>query len=163
MAQMPVLFICWEGRQHNKSTLSFLSDVVYQKVFLPGYLTKKKLQFPPLITEKKVEIFHSLLQENTTEHNDAKSQSETAKVTASCGFLSAFKEGFIPLYHRGIPENKLSPLTGKTEESLLKLFQKILNNSGKAHKVCLCSKSKLIKGTSKILLSNAGPKFPSFN
>ena len=57
------------------------------------------MQFLSLITEKKVEIFHSLLRENTHEHNDAKSLSEIAKVIASSGFLSAFKEGFIPLYH----------------------------------------------------------------
>ena len=69
MAKMPVLFICLERRHHNKSTLSFLSDVVYQKVFLPIYWTKK--QQLPLITEKKIEIFHTLLQENTPEHNDA--------------------------------------------------------------------------------------------
>ena len=34
MAQMLVLFICWERRHHNKSTLSFQTDMVYQKVFL---------------------------------------------------------------------------------------------------------------------------------
>ena len=64
----------------------------YQKVFLPSYWTKK-LQFLSLITEKKVEIFHSLLRENTREHNDAKSLSEIAKVIASSGFVS-FQGGF---------------------------------------------------------------------
>ena len=94
------------------------------------------MQFLSLITEKKVEIFHS------------KSLSEIAKVIALSGFLSVFKEGFIPLYQRGTSENNLWLLTGKTAELLLNLFKKISNNSGKAHKVCLCSKSKLIKGIS---------------
>lgn len=85
-----------------------------------------------LITEKKAEIFHSLLRE----HNDARSLPETAKVIASCGFLSAFKEAFVPFNHRGIFDNNLWLLTGKTAEFLLKLFQKITSNSGKAHKVC---------------------------
>ena len=107
----------------------------YQRVFLPHYWSKK-LQFLSLITEKKVEIFHSLLREHTREHNDATSLSETAKVIASCGFLSAFKEAFVPFYHRGISDNNLWLLTGKTAEFLLKLFQKITSNSGKAHKVC---------------------------
>ena len=147
MAQMAVIFICWERRHYNKSTLSFLSDMDYQKVFLPSYWTKK-LQFLSLITEKKVEIFHSLLRENTREHSDAKSLSEIAKVIALSGFLSVFKKGFIPLYQRGTSENNLWLLTGKTAEFLLNLFKKISNNSGKAHKVCLCSKSKLIKGIS---------------
>ena len=119
----------------------------YQKVFLPSYWTKKLL-FLSLITEKKVEIFHSLLRENTREHNDAKSLFEIAKVIAWSGLLSVFKEGFIPLYQRGTSENNLWLLTGKTAEFLLNLFKKISNNSGKAHKVCLCSKFKLIKGIS---------------
>ena len=135
MAQVAVIFICWERRHYNKSTLSFQSDVDYQNVFLPSYWTKK-LQFLSLITEKKVETFHSLLQENTREHNDAKSLSEIAKVIALSGFLSAFQEAFVPLYHRGISDNHLWLLKGKTAEFLLKFFKKISSNSGKAHKVC---------------------------
>lgn len=135
MTQMAVLFICWERRHYNKSTLSFLSDIEYQKAFMPSYWSKK-LRFLSLITEKKVEIFHSLLRENSQEHNDAKSLSEIAKVIASCGFLSAFKESFVPLYHRGVSNNNLWLVTGKTSEFLLELFQKIASYSGQAHKVC---------------------------
>ncbi|KAK2548188.1 hypothetical protein P5673_031651, partial [Acropora cervicornis] len=85
-------------------------------IYLLEQLLDKKLQFLSLITEKKVEIFHSLLRENTREHDDAKSLSEIAKVIASSGFLSALKEG-------------------KTAGFLLDLFKKISSNSGKAHKV----------------------------
>ena len=41
MAQVAVIFICWERRHFNKSTLSFQSDMDYQNVFLPSYWTKK--------------------------------------------------------------------------------------------------------------------------
>ena len=133
--QMAVLFICWGRKHYNKSTLSFLSDMEYQKVFFPSYWSKK-LQFLGLFTEKKVEIFHSLLRENSSEHDDGKSLSEIAKVIASCGFLSAFKECFVPGYHRGVSENNLWLVAGKTAEFLLQLFFKIASNSGKAHKVC---------------------------
>lgn len=99
MVQVAVLFISRERRYYNKSTLSFLSDMDYERVFLPDYWSKK-LQFLSLITEKKVEIFHSLLREHTREHNDAaKCLSDTAKVIASRGFLSAVKEAF-PFYHK---------------------------------------------------------------
>ena len=37
MTQMAVLLICWIRRHYNKSTLSFLSDMEYPKVFLSGY------------------------------------------------------------------------------------------------------------------------------
>ena len=89
--------------------------------------------------EEKVEIFHSILRENTTEHDDGKSLSQIAKVIASSGFLSTFKECFVPLYHRGVADNNLWLVTGKTAEFLLGLFQKIASNSGKAAKVCLGS------------------------
>jgi len=69
MTQMAVLFICWE-RRHNKSNSSFLSDLEYQKAFLPS-CWPKKLNFLSLFTEKKGEMFHSLLQENSRKHNDA--------------------------------------------------------------------------------------------
>ena len=139
MTQMAVLFICWSRKHYNKSTLSFLSDMEYQKVFLPSYWSKK-LEYLSLITEKKVEIFHSILRENTSEHDVAKSLSQIAKVIASCGFLSTFKECFVPLYHRGVCDSNLWLVTGKTAEFLLGLFQKIASNSGKATKVCLVSK-----------------------
>lgn len=139
MTQMAVLFICWSRRHYNKSTLSFLSDMEYQKVFLPGYWTKK-LQYLSLITEKKVEIFHSILREHSTEHDDGNSLSQIAKVIASCGFLSTFKECFVPFYHRGVCDNNLWLVTGKTVEFLLGLFQRIASNSGKAKKVCFCCK-----------------------
>lgn len=135
MTQMAVLFICWGRKHYNKSTLSFLSDMEYHKSFLPSYWSRK-LEFLSLFTEKKVEIFHSLLRENSNEHDDGKSLSEVAKVIASCGFLSAFKECFVPVYHRGVCENNIWLITGKTAEFLLGLFQKIASNSGKAHKVC---------------------------
>lgn len=73
--------------------LSFLSDMEYHKSFLPSYWSRK-LEFLSLFTEKKVEIFHSLLRENSNQHDDGKSPSEVAKVIASCGILSAFKECF---------------------------------------------------------------------
>ncbi len=69
MTQMAVLFICWARRQYNKLTFSFLSDMEYQKVFLPGYWLKK-LEYICLITEKKVETFNSILREHTTKHDD---------------------------------------------------------------------------------------------
>ena len=64
MAQLAILFISWQRRHYNKSTLSFLSDLAYQKTFLPEYF-RVKLQWLSIITEKKVEVFHSLLRKDT--------------------------------------------------------------------------------------------------
>ena len=55
MAQLAILFISWQRRHYNKSTLSFLSDVAYQKTFLPGYF-RVKLQWLSVITEKTLKV-----------------------------------------------------------------------------------------------------------
>ena len=41
MAQLAILFISWQRRHYNKSTLSFLSDLAYHKTFLPEYFQLK--------------------------------------------------------------------------------------------------------------------------
>ena len=132
MAQMAVIFICWswEGRTLQQIDLVLSKWYGLSKSISAKLLDKKTAV--PLPDHWEVEIFHSLFRENTREHNDAKSLSEIAKVIASSGFLSVFKEGFIPLYQRGTSENNLWLLTGKTAEFLLNLFKKISNNSGKA-------------------------------
>ena len=83
-----------------------------------------------------MEIFHSILREHTPEHDDGMALSRIAKVIASCGYLSTFKGCFVPLYHRGVSDNNLWLVTGKTAEFLLGLFQRIARNSGQATKVC---------------------------
>ena len=49
------------------------------------------------------------------------SLSEIAKVLGSCGFLSAFKECFVPGFHRGLSENNLWLVAGKTAQLLFKI------------------------------------------
>ena len=66
---------------------------------------------------------------NTTEHDDGKSLSQIA----SCGFLSTFKECFVPVYHRGVCDSNLWLVTGKTAECLLGLFQKIASQLWKVY------------------------------
>ena len=51
MAQLAILFISWQRHHYNKSTLSFLSDLAYQKTFLPKYF-RVKLQWLSVIKEK---------------------------------------------------------------------------------------------------------------
>ena len=58
MAQIAIIFICWRRKQYDKSTLSFLSDCAYQRKHLPEYWSKKA-SILKIITEKKVEVWHS--------------------------------------------------------------------------------------------------------
>ena len=64
MIQLSIIFISWQCRRYNKSTLSLLSDMAYQKTFHPAYYQVKQ-KWLSIMTEKKVEIFHSLLRKDT--------------------------------------------------------------------------------------------------
>lgn len=60
MFRFLVLFTVWERRHYDKCTLSMLSDLIHQK-----------LRFLTLITEVKVEIWHSLLRSRVQPHHKA--------------------------------------------------------------------------------------------
>lgn len=134
MAQLAILFISWQRRHYNKSTLSFLSDLAYQKTFLPEYF-RVKLQWLSIFTEKKVEVFHSLLRKDTKSFDTGPEIQKTARTIGSSGFLTQFKEWFVPLYQRGSSETNYWAIAGKTAEYLLNLFTKIAANSDKSREV----------------------------
>lgn len=134
MDQLAILFISWQRRHHNKSTLSFLSDLAYQKTFLSEYF-RVKLQWLSVITEKKVEIFHSLLRKDTRSCNTGVEVQNTARTIGSSGFIANFKEWFIPMYHRGNSKTNYWGIAGKTAECLLKVFKEIAANADKSREV----------------------------
>ena len=136
MAQIAIIFIRWKRRRYDKSTLSFLSDCAYQCKHLPEYWSKKASVLK-LITEKKVEVWHSVLRRNTEKFDDAKSIEDTAKSIASSGFLNDFIQSFVPQYHRGHAEPNLWLIAGKTAEFLLELFRSVSRNCQKSHQVTL--------------------------
>lgn len=117
-------------------SLSFLSDCAYQCKHLPEYWSKKASVLK-LITEKKVEVWHSVLRRNTEKFDDAKSIEDTAKSIASSGFLNDFIQSFVPQYHRGHAEPNLWLIAGKTAEFLLELFRSVSRNCQKSHQVTL--------------------------
>ena len=137
MAQLAILFISWQRRHYNKSTLSFLSDLAYQKTFLPEYF-RVKMQWLSIFTEKKVEVFHSLLRKDTQSFNTGPEIQNTARTIGSSGFLTKFKEWFVPLYQRGNSETNYWAIAGKTAEYLLNLFKEIAANSDKSREVLTC-------------------------
>ena len=136
MAQMAIIFICWRRRHYDKSTLAFLSDCAYQGQHLPEYWSKKA-SILKLITEKKVEVWHSILRRNTEKYDSAKNIEDTARSIASSGFLSDFIQAFVPHYNHGVSEPNLWLITGKTAEYLLGLFWMISQNCHRSKQVTL--------------------------
>lgn len=134
MLRMAILFICWRRRHYNKSTLSWLSDADHQKSKVPEYWNTK-LKWLALITEKKVEIWHSLLRAKTEPYMLADQIQSVAKVLATAGFMADFLEFFCPQYSRGSSENDLTIIAAKSAEFLMELFQKVAANTGKSRQV----------------------------
>ena len=62
----------------------------------------------------------------------------TARTIGSSGFLTKFKEWFVPLYQRGNSETNYWAIAGKTAEHLLNLFKEIAANSDKSREVLTC-------------------------
>ena len=143
MAQIAIIFICWRRKHYDKSTLSFLSDCAYQCKHLPEYWSKKA-SILKIITEKKVEVWHSVLRRNTQKFDDAKSIEDTAKSIASSGFLNDFVQSFVPQYHQGHPEPNLWLIAGKTAEFLLDLFRGVSRNCQKSHQVTILRQKYMI-------------------
>lgn len=134
MLRMAILFICWRRRHYDKSTLSWLSDADHQRSRVPDYWSTK-LKWLALITEKKVEIWHSLLRAKTESYMAADQIQSVARVLASAGFMADFLEFFCPRYFRGNSQNDLTLMAGKSAEFLVELFQKVAANAGKSRQV----------------------------
>ena len=112
--------------------------MAYQITFHPAYFQVKQ-KWLSVITEKKVEIFHSLLRKDTRNWSTGPEFQNTARTIGSSGFLAYFKEWFVPTYQRGSSEANYLKIAGKTAEYLLELFHKIAANMDKASEVyALC-------------------------
>lgn len=131
MLRMAVLFICWCCQHYNKCTLSWLSGADYQRSSLPHFWSTK-LKWLALITEKKVDIWHSLLRAKTESYMAADQIQSTAKTLVSVGFMADSVEYFCPNYLRGNAENDLTTIAGRTAQFLLDLFKNVAANTGKS-------------------------------
>ena len=70
MLKFALLFIIWRRHHYDRSTLSMLSDIYHQKFNFTSYYSCKE-HWMSLITEKKVEIWHSVLRAAIQVHNCA--------------------------------------------------------------------------------------------
>ena len=70
MLRFALLFIIWRRHHYDRSTLSMLSDIYHQKFNFTSYYSCKE-HWMSLITEKKVEIWYSVLRAAIQAHNCA--------------------------------------------------------------------------------------------
>jgi len=85
-----------------------------------------------LITEKKVEVWHSVLRAAIQAHNCADEMRKKAITLAMSKSSQAFMSQFVRPYSRGMSEKSLEGVVGKTAESLLKIIKRVGQNIGKS-------------------------------
>ena len=130
MQRFAILFICWQRRHCDKSTLSMLCDIRHQKESFPEYYTTKR-DWLTVFTEKKVEVWHSKLRNNISPTDAAEVISKRAKMVSGTTQASSFQQHFVPDYQRGFCEKDHTMLAGQTAEFLLKKFQEVSTNLNK--------------------------------
>ena len=85
-----------------------------------------------LITDKKVEIWYSVLRAAIQAHNCADEIRKKAITLAMSKSSQAFMAQFVKPYSRGMSEKSLEAVVGKTAESLLENIKRIGRNIGKS-------------------------------
>lgn len=126
MRRFAVLFICWKRHHYDKSTLSLLSDTVRQKLNNDKYFSMKQ-QTLAAITEKKVEIWHSLLRDSIERHYTAQ-QMLNAQLLSVNKMQHEFRHHFVPEYQRGTGERDQTLLAGRSAEFIIKKLQPLQKN-----------------------------------
>ena len=149
MHRFLILYICWQRRHYDKSTLSMLCDTQHQKEFFPEYYSTKQ-HWLTVFTEKKVEIWHSKLRSNISPSDPPTVITQRAKIISGIQHETSFQHHFVPEYQRGSSEKDHTFLAGKSAEFLIAKFQCIASNLNKIKQVSLLSKLTMLNEHSTI-------------
>lgn len=111
MIRLAIIFVIWERHHYDRSTLSMLSDLYHQKINFPAYYNFKK-NWLSVITEKKVEIWHSLLRNHISTHYSGNQIHDTAISLAASDTAREFHSSFVRPYLRGESEKNMKRVAG---------------------------------------------------
>ena len=113
-----------------------LSDLIHQKLNFKKYYVMKE-RFMTLITEVKVEIWHSWLRSRVQPHHKAQEIHDKAHFLMGSG--RNFEDSLARPYSRAASDKDLTLVAGKAAECLLAIFLQIAKNIGKSKEVRLIS------------------------
>lgn len=116
MFRFALLFIIWRRHHYDRSTLSMLSDIIFT---IKNSISIQE-NWMSLITEKKVEIWHSVLRAVIQAHNCADEIRKKAITLAMSKSSQAFMAQFVKPYCRGMSEISLEVVVGKRWRVCLK-------------------------------------------
>jgi len=84
------------------------------------------------VSEKKVEIWHSVLRYHILAHYTGTQIRNIALALAASSTAKAFFSAFVCPYLRGNSHKNMKKVAGKVAEELLELFKKVASNIGKS-------------------------------
>ena len=112
MKRLCLMFITMDRHHYNKATLSWISDTQHQKDICPEYYQAKQ-DLCSVLTEKKVEIFHSKIRSCISKTDKGQKIQETARLLARSNFGSnMFEQDYVNRYQHGVSDQNLLHLSG---------------------------------------------------
>lgn len=112
MKRLSLMFIGMDRHHYNKASISWISDTKFQEEEFQEYLEAKK-DLCSVLTEKKVEIFHSKIRSRINKNDKAPRIQETARLLSRSNFEEiCFERDYVNGYQRGISNQNLLLLTG---------------------------------------------------
>ena len=112
MKRLCLIFITMDRHHYNKATLSWISDTQHQKDICPEYYQAKQ-DLCSVLTEKKVEIFHSKIRSCISKTDKGQKIQETALLLARSNFGSnMFEQDYVNRYQHGVSDQNLLHLSG---------------------------------------------------
>ncbi|KAK3754300.1 hypothetical protein QZH41_006633 [Actinostola sp. cb2023] len=117
MKRLALMFVAMDRHHYNKACLSWISDNEHQKENFPQY-HQAKTKLCSVLTEKKVEIFHSTLRSRIKKTDNGDKIQETARLIARSNFDNdGFEQSYVPNYQRGYSDQDLMLLSDVTKLS----------------------------------------------
>ena len=131
---LTIMFIVQQRHNYNKAMLAAMSDNIYHETVIPEWKTTFST-YMNVFTEKKVEIFHSLLRMQCPSWSTADQIAEFAHVLSAKKFDSEFSTNFLSEKSRKPHRHDVAELAGRAAEFLVSKFSAIYTNLGQSEEV----------------------------
>ena len=127
---LSIMLITQKRRHYNKSMLAAISDFMHYEVVIPEWQTVFANHLN-VFTEKKVEVFHSMLRRQCPSWATASQIAEIEKVLSAKKFYFDFLKNFSVPFTKRHHRHNISYLAGKTAEFLVDVIESIYQGGGK--------------------------------
>ncbi|KAL9977822.1 hypothetical protein ACROYT_G015271 [Oculina patagonica] len=135
MMRLALMFIIQRRRHYDKATLCQLSDLVHHKSLAMPHFSEIFEQALNELTEKKVEVFHSILRRAIPPDATAAQVQETAKAISGSRYEEDFSTWFLLANSRGKGDRNLEDLSFRAADFLINLFVSVQQNLGNSSKI----------------------------